>query len=73
MITTAQELQWPSDIAIVNLQLTGLRAPSFIRMNAFTLDNRLIRGIIGALSPQDSAKVEHQLAGISQPSCSPGS
>lgn len=52
MITSAMN-DWPLDCLIKDMQAAGLPAPSRIRFKLFTLDNRLIRGKIGALSADD--------------------
>ena len=52
MITSAIN-DWPLDCPIQDIKAAGLPVPSRIRFKLFTLDNRLIRGKIGALSPAD--------------------
>ncbi len=61
MITTAQHHPWPLDCVINNLQAAGLPAPSCVRFKLFTLDHRLIRGVLGQLSAEDAARVQHAL------------
>ncbi len=53
MITSAVN-DWPLDCPIQDIQAAGLPVPSKIRFKLFTLDNRLIRGKIGALSTSDT-------------------
>ncbi len=44
----------PLDCPIQDIKTAGLPVPSRVRLKLFTLDNRLIRGKIGALSPVDA-------------------
>lgn len=59
MITSAKNPPWPLDCAIEDLAAAGLPAPSVVRMKLFTLDNRLIRGVVGQLALQDAERVQH--------------
>lgn len=59
MITSAKNPPWPLDCAIEDLAAAGLPAPSVVRMKLFTLDNRLIRGVVGRLALQDAKRVQH--------------
>lgn len=59
MITSAIN-DWPLDCPILDIQAAGLPVPSRIRFKLFTLDNRLIRGKIGALSPRDTQTFKKQ-------------
>jgi mRNA interferase MazF len=59
MITSAMN-DWPLDCLIKDMQAAGLPAPSRIRFKLFTLDNRLIRGKIGALSAADRQAFKKQ-------------
>jgi len=59
MITSAVN-DWPLDCAIQDIQAAGLPVASRIRFKLFTLDNRLIRGKIGALSPADTNAFKKQ-------------
>lgn len=61
MITTGQATKWKSDIEIENLQLAGLPVKSFIRLKFFTLDNRLIRKIIGKLDDKSFNEVRSNI------------
>lgn len=62
MITTAKGSVWPTDVAIKNLQSTGLTAASVVRMKMFTLDARLIIAQLGQLSLIDRQHVKKSLA-----------
>ena len=62
MITSAANPPWPLDCAIEDLASAGLPAPSVVRCKLFTLDARLIRGVLGQLSAPDLERVEHALA-----------
>ena len=62
MITSAGNPGWPLDCLIDDLVSAGLPAPSMVRFKLFTLDHRLVRGQIGALSPGDCERVRHRLA-----------
>lgn len=55
MITTAAHSQWPGDVAIADLQETGLPVPSVVRWKLFTLDASLVLRRAGALSRRDRA------------------
>ena len=61
MITSAGHVPWPLDVAIRDLESAGLPAPSIVRFKLFTLDHRLVRGKLGALAPEDRAKVRKAL------------
>lgn len=61
MITSAQNAPWPLDIEIQDLAAAGLPAPSLVRMKLFTLDHRLVEGILGHLSERDSLLVVKSL------------
>ncbi len=60
MITSSTN-NWPADVEIGNLPAAGLKKPCKVRMNLFTLDNRLILNRIGQLHPDDRGSV---LAGL---------
>jgi len=62
MITSAGNAPWPLDCAIGDLRAAGLPAPSLLRFKLFTLDHRLVRGLLGKLAPDDEAKVRQGLA-----------
>ena len=57
MITTSGHSPWSLDIAIEDLESTGLRTQSIIRFKLFTLDNSLITKKIGLLSEVDRTAV----------------
>lgn len=66
MITSAGNPPWPLDTVIDDLDAAGLPAPSRVRCKLFTLDHRLVRGVLGALGEADRARVVdalHQLFG----------
>jgi mRNA interferase MazF len=57
MITSAHHAHWPLDVPLSDLAAAGLPVPSLARFKLFTLDHRLIRGVLGHLSDQDSDRV----------------
>jgi len=57
MITSAVHARWPLDVRISDLAAAGLPARSLVRFKLFTLDHRLIRGLLGHLSDKDAASV----------------
>jgi len=57
MITSARNAPWPLDCPIEDLETAGLPAPSVVRCKLFTLDARLIRGVLGRLAEADAAHV----------------
>jgi len=57
MITSAVHARWPLDVPITDAAAAGLPAPSLVRFKLFTLDHRLIRGVLGHLSDRDSSRV----------------
>lgn len=60
MITSASHSSWPHDTEIVDLQAAGLSKKSIIRCKLFTIDNRLIKKVIGRLASLDQvALTEH--------------
>ncbi len=61
MITSARHAPWPLDCPIQDLGSAGLPAPSVVRFKLFTLDHRLVRGVLEKLSPEDAAQVEANL------------
>lgn len=62
MITSQGNAPWPLDCQIVDLSAAGLPAPSIVRYKLFTLDHRLVRGVLGELSVGDTASVRAGLA-----------
>ena len=62
MITSQNNEPWPLDCAIKNKKLSGLTAPSVVRMKLFTLDNRFILRKIGHLSKKDQNQVKQNLS-----------
>ncbi len=61
MITSAANAPWPLDCRLHDLEAAGLPAPSLVRFKLFTLDHRLVRSQIGALSSADRKNVEAAL------------
>ncbi|MBF0178300.1 MAG: type II toxin-antitoxin system PemK/MazF family toxin [Magnetococcales bacterium] len=57
MITSEANAPWPLDCPIINLEQTGLPAPSKVRFKLFTLDHRLICGVLGHLAEEDVQRV----------------
>jgi len=64
MITTAARSQWPTDIALRDLDSAGLQHASSVRLKLFTLDNRIVERRIGALSGRDRQAVRHVLRAV---------
>lgn len=62
MITSASNPPWPLEVAIGDLAAAGLPTASKVRFKLFTLDHRLVNGILGQLGAQDRAAVEGALA-----------
>jgi mRNA interferase MazF len=63
MITSAANTSWPLDCTLRNLDAAGLPAPSKVRFKLFTLDQRLVRGVLGRLDTMDAEAVS---AGLNQ-------
>lgn len=61
MITSKNNPSWPLDTVITHKKMTGLDAPSKVRMKLFTLDHRLIIKKIGSLSAEDRVAVAKRL------------
>lgn len=61
MITSASNPPWPLDYEIEDLSAAGLPAPSKVRFKLFTLDHRLIRGVLGQLTINDAIRVKESL------------
>jgi mRNA interferase MazF len=57
MVTSLNNPPWPLDCEIKSIKLSGLTAPSIVRMKLFTLDNRFIMRKIGHLSEDDQKQV----------------
>ncbi|MBB5276777.1 mRNA interferase MazF [Rhizobium rosettiformans] len=64
MITTAKASNWPSDVAITDLDAAGLRVPCLIRWRMATIPNDLVLRRLGELNPLDRLECERQLANI---------
>jgi mRNA interferase MazF len=61
MITSRDNAPWPLDCVVTNLAAAGLPAPSRVRLKLFTLDHRLVRGVVGHLSPEDVTQLRASL------------
>jgi mRNA interferase MazF len=61
MITSSTHASWPLDCIIKDLHAAGLPAPSLLRFKLFTLDHRLVRGLLGHLSDSDKENVRRHL------------
>ena len=61
MITSQGNAPWPCDCPIRDLARAGLPAPSKVRLKLFTLDLRLVRGVLGRLAPDDATLVQDML------------
>lgn len=57
MITSAANPPWPLDCTVEDLASAGLPAPSVVRCKLFTLDARLIRGVLGRLADADLRQI----------------
>jgi len=64
MVTSATHAQWPLDVEITDLDAAGLPAPSVVRFKLFTLDHRLVRGVLGRLSNRDAERVAKAVRGL---------
>ena len=64
MITSAHHAPWPLDYKIKDLAAAGLPAPSVTRCKLFTLDARLIRGVLGRLAPADQQNMNKVLQSL---------
>ncbi|MCC7280248.1 MAG: type II toxin-antitoxin system PemK/MazF family toxin [Chromatiaceae bacterium] len=62
MITSASTAPWPLDCALEDLTAAGLPAPSKVRFKLFTLDHRLVRGVLCRLSVRNERTVRAALA-----------
>jgi len=67
MITSATHAPWPLDCAISDLAAAGLPAASVIRWKLFTLDNQLVRGVLGRLGDADAATARAALVQLLPP------
>lgn len=61
MITSAENAAWPHDVAIGDLQTTGLRAASVVRWKLFTLDHSIVRARVGILASGDRTTVRNAM------------
>lgn len=61
MITSKGHSPWPGDTPIGDLAAAGLRVPCLVRLELFTLDNRLILSRLGTLAEADAESVQYAL------------
>lgn len=61
MITSANNQSWPLDVEIKDLKMSGLPAPSVVRMKLFTIDHQIIKIKTGELAPKDRDSVKKSL------------
>jgi mRNA interferase MazF len=61
MITSASHEPWAGDTLIVDLDATGLKTPSLVRLKLFTVDNRFIARNVGTLDATDREAVSKQM------------
>ena len=61
MITSVAD-NWPSDVPLRHWREAGLKVPCKLRLKLFTLDNAVVAGKVGALSPNDGAAARNALA-----------
>ncbi len=59
--TAAENSTWPLDCEITDLGSAGLPVASKVRFKLFTLDNRVIRGVLGKLAAADEKSVRDAL------------
>ena len=64
MITSAAHSHWSSDWPIEDFKTAGLPIPCVVRFKLFTLDQRLVFGSLGSLSPVDRRGVQDRLAEV---------
>ncbi|MDP2787922.1 MAG: type II toxin-antitoxin system PemK/MazF family toxin [Pseudomonadota bacterium] len=64
MITAEANAPWPLDCPLLDLAMAGLPAPSKVRFKLFTLDQRLVRGVLGQLAAEDQARVRMCLTSL---------
>ena len=64
MITSTKQSSWAFDMAIMDLESTGLPVQSIVRLKLFTLDNRLILNKLGELGGVDKAKIDSHLRNL---------
>ena len=64
MIISATHSHWSSDWPIQDFKAAGLSIPCVIRFKFFTLDQRLVFGSLGSLSPVDRRGVQDRIAEV---------
>lgn len=57
MITSAEQISWPGDLSISDVESAGLTTACLVRMKLFTLDDRLIIRKGGSLGAPDQKKL----------------
>ena len=57
MVTSAKRSLWPSDVPLRDWGKAGLRAPSVVRLKAFSIEPEVILATRGVLSIRDRASV----------------
>jgi len=57
MITSAEQISWPGDLSISDVESAGLTTACLVRMKLFTLDDRLIIRKAGSLGASDQKKL----------------
>ena len=72
MITSEANAPWALDCPIQNLAMAGLPAPSKVRLKLFTLDLRMVRGVLGRLGTEDEARVRMSLSMLLGQGAPPG-
>jgi mRNA interferase MazF len=61
MVTTTGHRSWPGDVALSDHQAAGLHQLCIVRLNLFSLDNRLLIKRIGSLSVKDQRQISSPL------------
>ena len=64
MITSEANTPGPLDCPLRDLAMAGLPAPSKVRFKLFTLDQRLVRGVLGQLADADQVRVRSCLVSL---------
>lgn len=67
MINSATNPPWPLDCPIADLVSAGLPSASKVRFKLLTLDHRLVRGKLGALSLSDQGVIAEGLTRLLNP------
>ena len=64
MVTSAKNPPWPSDTTISDQVKAGLPSASVVRMKLFTLDERLVIGLLGKLAEVDKTAVMGRVSAV---------